>query len=331
MTIRRKIILLILLIVILFVLIFVAIFQHEYRKAREESIRQIEESGGTVIKEDNEIEFDANEPEESLEYINVLLVGIDDEENYARTDTIMIAQYRPDQGKAKLVSLMRDSYVSIPGYGNYKLNAAFSFGGVELLRQTIKENFDLDIHYFAQVNFNGFVRIVDILAPNGIEVDIERKMYYVDGPLVINFQPGIQMLNGEDALKYVRFRSDYQNDFGRVKRQQEILGKLKDELISLSGVRRIPQLLGSIEPYIQTNLSSQKMLSYGKNLFLNPVKSIESLTIPIQGGYTDKRYSHAGEVLELDMEKNKAELHKFLELTTEDLEAASDTEEIGNS
>lgn len=310
---NKKIVLLIFLIVILLTVSVVAFSSHQYEQAKLESIRLIEENNGDKVVE--EIEF---HPEEEItEYIHVLLVGVDnDDGKHGNTDTMMIAQYQPQAGKAKLVSLMRDTYVPIPGYRNNKINAAFSLGGPELLRQTIKENFDIDIHYYALINFNGFERVVDIISPNGVEVDIKQRMFYEDipGNLTINFQPGLQKLDGKHALDYVRFRSDHENDFGRVHRQQEMLALLKDDLLSFSGVARLPKLLGSIEPYIQTNIENKQLLAYGRNLFSKPVERLETLTIPIEGGFVDSRYSHAGAVLELDMKKNKQALHQFLEL-----------------
>ncbi|MFA9555825.1 LCP family protein [Evansella sp. AB-rgal1] len=319
-TLKMKVLILILLLFILGGVGTAAWIQNDYQKARNESIRQIEESGKTVSDRES-IEFNApSSSEEVSDFINVLLVGLDDDDQVARTDTIMIAQYRPKDGEAKLVSLMRDMYVSIPGYRDNKLNSAFAYGGLELLRQTIKENFGINLHYYAQVNFDGFERIVDTVAPDGIEVDIPRRMYYRDGPLVIDFQPGIQTLDGDAALKYVRFRSDYQNDFGRVARQQEVLNILKNELLSVSGVTRIPQLLGSIEPYFHTNVETSKMLSYARDLFLNPVDKIDMLTIPLQGEYYDQTYDHAGAVLELHWDTNLKTLHEFLKMDEELIE-----------
>lgn len=312
-TVKRKIIILTILIFILLGLSAAAYMAHQFEKAREESLRLIEESIGKQLEED--IEFHGNS--EISDYIHVLLVGVDNEGGgRARTDTIMVAQYQPKNGKAKLISLMRDSYVSIPGYRNNKINTAFFLGGPELLRKTIKENFDIDIHYYALVDFNGFVRVVDIVSPKGVEVNIERRMFYEDsaGGLYINFQPGVQKLDGKQALQYVRFRNDRENDFGRVRRQQEVLSILKDDLLTLSGITRLPKLLGAIEPYITTNIQSNQFLDYGRNFFLNPIDSVETLTIPIQGAYIDSSYSHAGAVLELDMEKNKQAIHEFLQL-----------------
>lgn len=309
---KRKIILLSILIFILLTVSVVAYTKHQYESARQESLRLIEErSDGNNA--DEEIEFN---PEDGAEdYIHVLLLGIDrDQGGPAHTDTIIVAQYQPKNGKAKLVSLMRDAYVSIPGYRDNKLNAAFFLGGPELLRKTIKENFNIDIHYYAIIDFDGFERVVDVVAPRGIEVDVQRRMYYSAGKAHIDFHPGLQTLNGEQALNYVRFRSDWENDFGRVRRQQEVLGILKDNLLSFSGVTRLPSLLGSIEPYIQTNLTNRQMVNYGRLFFTNPVENIEALTIPVPNSFVDATYSHAGMVLELDLEKNKQKLHEFLDL-----------------
>jgi polyisoprenyl-teichoic acid--peptidoglycan teichoic acid transferase len=310
-TIKRKIFLLIFLTVILLTLSAVVYTSNQYEKARQESLRLIEESSGK--QEVEEIEFHG---EESVEdYIHVLLLGVDKEDHgRGRTDTIIVAQYQPKNGKAKLVSLMRDTYVAIPGYRNNKINTAYFLGGPELLRKTIKENFDIDIHYYALIDFTGFERVVDIAAPNGIEVDIQRRMYYSQGRDHIDFQPGLQNLDGKQALNYVRFRSDFENDFGRVRRQQEVLTILKDELLSISGVSRLPSLLGAIEPYIQTNIENRKFLNYGRSFFLNPVNDMKTMTIPVTDGFVDAHYSHAGAVLELDIGKNKKALHEFLEL-----------------
>ncbi|MBU9713260.1 LCP family protein [Evansella tamaricis] len=315
---RWKLILLIFLLLILVLLLTTAWVKNEYSKAREDSLRDIQNRNG-VLPADEEIQF--HPPEVELDFINILLLGVDAEnDGVTRTDTIMLGQYHPKEGSVRLVSLMRDSYVSIPGYRDNKLNASYALGGMELLRKTIKENFQVDVHYYAQVDFNSFIRIVDIMAPNGLEVDVENRMYYRNnsGSYIIDFARGTHILDGEDALDYARFRSDSQNDFGRVKRQQELLSLLKDEVLSLSGIQRIPQLLGSIEPYIQTNLSSQEMISYGRSFLVNNIEDIETMTVPVEGGFYDEYYNHAGAVLQLDIEKNREALHEFLKIKNEE-------------
>src|SRR3954471_10904629 len=139
-----------------------------------------------------------------MDAVNVLLLGSDSRgEKQARTDTIMVAHYNPQTHKTKLISLMRDMYVSIPDYGQQKLNAAYTYGGPELLRETIKENFGLDIHYYAIVDFKGFEKAVDLLVPKGIKVDVPYEMSY---GIEMTLEKGKQRLHGKELLGYVRFR-----------------------------------------------------------------------------------------------------------------------------
>jgi polyisoprenyl-teichoic acid--peptidoglycan teichoic acid transferase len=247
---------------------------------------------------------------EKMDKVNILLLGVDSRgEEKSRTDTIMIAQYDPENHKAKLVSLMRDIYVEIPNNKNYKINTAYFLGGPELLRQTIKQNFDIDIHYYAVIDFKGFEAAVDTLAPNGIEIDVEKKMSEKIGVVL---QPGLQDLNGKELLGYARFRSDASGDFGRVERQQKVINALKDEIISVNGVAKVPKLVGTIQPYIDTNLEGIDLLAVVKDIFLNPPDDIETLRIPVDKSYTMGSYEHAGSVLEIDFDVNKQAINSFI-------------------
>ncbi|PRO64214.1 LCP family protein [Alkalicoccus urumqiensis] len=303
----------------------------EYDRARESTIQQLEEEGKSVPSEE-EIEFnpeeaedeDADEESSSLDYISILLVGVDNDNGAERTDTILLGQYHPSTGDVKMASLMRDMYVDIPGRGRNKINAAFAYGGMELLRQTIKENFDYDVDHYAQVDFDGFEEVVDTLAPDGIEVEVEDRMYYEDraGDLLIDFDEGEQLMDGEEALQYVRFRADSNNDFGRVARQQQMLQVLQNELLSVSGITQVPALLGSIEPFINTSLSNGRLISYARDFVRNgDSTSFDSITIPEAGGYEYATYSHAGSVLEPDFDSNIELMDEFFALEDSDEES----------
>ncbi|OEH91628.1 LCP family protein [Bacillus solimangrovi] len=264
------------------------------------------------VPEVEEPEFKGSENE--FGKTNILLLGTDTTSaKGGRTDTIMIAQYDPENGTAKLASIMRDSYVSIPGYGYNKMNTAYVFGGAELVRQTIKENFNIDVQYYALVNFDGFTEIVDELAPKGIDIDVEKSMNYVDraGGLYIDLQEGQQKLDGEQLLHYARFRHDSESDFGRVRRQQQVIEAVKDELISVKGVLKLPRMLGMIQPYLKTDISEVEMLGLGKDFLLNTPDNIETLRIPIDGTYSNSYYEHAGSVLALDESENRQALDEF--------------------
>ncbi|MEH7494826.1 LCP family protein [Neobacillus niacini] len=272
-------------------------------------------SGKSTVSSDATAKTEFNGADtEKVDKINILLLGVDSRgEEQSRTDTIMIAQYDPENQKAKLVSLMRDIYVEIPDKKSYKINTAYFLGGPELLRKTIKQNFDIDIHYYAVIDFKGFESVVDTLAPNGIEMDVEKRMSENIGVVL---QPGLQNLNGKQLLGYARFRHDATGDFGRVERQQRVINVLKDEAISINGVSKLPKLVGTIQPYIETNLEGFDLLAVVKDFFLNPPDDIETLTIPVDQSYTMESYEHAGSVLEIDFEENKQAIEQFLNENT---------------
>lgn len=242
--------------------------------------------------------------------INVLLLGSDSRgEKQARTDSIMIAHYNPDTHQAKLISLMRDMYVTIPEHGEQKLNAAYAFGGPELLRKTIQQNYGLDIHHYAIVDFKGFEKAVDILIPDGIEVDIPYEMS--DG-IGMTLEEGHQQLHGKELLGYVRFRQDRLSDFGRVQRQQEIVSKLKDEAVNLHSVAKLPDLLDVLHTYIDTDIDTPTLLKIGKDMMANKSGKVETLRIPEDGTFENERHEGIGEVLKVDLDQNKAALSNFL-------------------
>lgn len=245
---------------------------------------------------------------------NVLLLGIDQRgEETTRSDTIMIGQYDTDQNQLKLVSLMRDTYVNIPGYGYKKLNAAFALGGPELMRQTIQENFGVDLEYYSIIDFNGFVSIVNTIAPDGVPITVEKDMYYKDGVQTIDLKAGEQTLDGKELLGYARFRNDSYGDLMRVERQQKVLKALKEEFVSFTGLARLPRALGAIQPYVKTNMGTPAILGFGTDFLLNTPDDIDTLTIPKDVGYSNLRVPGEGAVLSHDEEKTREALQSFLE------------------
>ncbi|RSK26284.1 LytR family transcriptional regulator [Bacillus sp. HMF5848] len=310
----------ILTVIIVFLLAGAAYAVFEYNAG----VRNATEGEDPNVAEETSTEKETEEfngvKEQTSSKTNVLLLGVDSRgETKSRTDTIIIAQYDSKTNEVKLGSIMRDTYVSIPGYKDNKINTAFYFGGPELLRQTIKENFGIDIEYYAIVDFKGFTKVVDTISPKGIEIEVEKRMKYQDGAGTINIDlyPGVQKLNGDKLLDFARFRNDSEGDFGRVRRQQIVLSKVKDEIISINGVIKLPRLLGTIQPFVDTNMSQTKMLSLGTDYLLNPDSDIETLRIPVDNSFWNASYEHAGAVLEIDKEKNIAEISAFFNDTTE--------------
>ncbi|TDQ42121.1 LCP family protein [Aureibacillus halotolerans] len=290
--------------------ICIAYVSNQYIQAKNKSQAQNPDWSEEI--EDKSDDFKGVESPD--EKINVLLLGIDTAEaESSRTDTIMVAQYDPENGTAKLASIMRDTYVNIPGHGYNKINAAYVFGGIELLRQTIQQNFGIDVGYYSIVNFNGFTDVVDSLAKNGIEIDVEKRMHYVDnaGGLYIDLQPGMQTLNGEQLLHYARFRHDSEGDFGRVRRQQQVIQAVKDELLSVNGLLKLPELIGTIEGYTKTNMNQGDIFGYVKEFLQNPVEDIQTLQIPVENSYWNERHPGIGAVLEMDEQQNRQTVQHF--------------------
>lgn len=241
---------------------------------------------------------------------NYLVLGIDTRgEEKSRTDTMMLVSWNRDTDKIKLVSFMRDIYAEIPGYNSYKLNTAYYLGGIQLAKDTISSMFDVPINHYAIIDFKNFETLIDILAPNGVEIDVEKDMSKNIG---VSLQKGVQKLNGQELLGYARFRMDNEGDFGRVRRQQQVIEALKDQVLSVKSVPQLPKLIGATQGYIATDISSSEQLSTVLRVATSGVE-VEKLTIPEQGMYVDKKYSHAGDVLEIDREKTVQSLHVFLE------------------
>jgi LCP family protein required for cell wall assembly len=169
-------------------------------------------------------------PSDALMFLNtpppvtMMLLGIDSRSGEAsRSDAILIARLNPKLQTVRLLSVPRDTRVLVPGYGYTKINHAMAYGGVPLLRRTIETFLHIPIHFYAVVDFTGFQEIVDTLG--GVVIDVEKQMDYDDPSdgTHIHLHPGPQLLNGRQALGYVRFRHDAEADRGRMRRQQALL------------------------------------------------------------------------------------------------------------
>jgi LCP family protein required for cell wall assembly len=189
----------------------------------------------------------------------ILVVGQDNIKPL-RSDTIILAFVNTKSGEVLLLSVPRDSRLPIPGVGYDKANHAYARGGIELLKKTLEGSLGIEIPYFVEVNYEAFEKVVDALG--GVEVEVEKPMYYVDRAqgLFINLKPGRQVLNGEKALQYVRFRHDPLGDIGRIKRQQAFLQALIAKAQDPSTLARLPALFESLKQALRTNIPRENIL-----------------------------------------------------------------------
>ncbi|MBW5445662.1 LytR family transcriptional regulator [Cohnella sp. CFH 77786] len=200
------------------------------------------------------------------ERVNVLLLGGDErglqKGEVARSDSIMVVSFDPGTKRVHLFSVLRDTYVDIPDHRQGRINTAITLGGPELAMKTVGNLLGLDIQYYAYVDFQGFIQLVDAIG--GIDFYVEKDMHYTsaadDHKFDIDLKKGQQHLDGEKALQYVRFRHDAMSDFTRTERQRNFLKAVADKLQSGWNLIRLPDILSKMTPYVETNMSPEDMI-----------------------------------------------------------------------
>nr|MBQ6740358.1 LCP family protein [Synergistaceae bacterium] len=176
------------------------------RKAERRAVKSDSNNNTLAVSEENEEE---ESPIEAVRgTVNVLVVGLDNVDGGSRTDAIALAIFDADNSAVRIASIPRDSRVYIPGRGWDKINHAYVFGGINLLRETVVNLTGVPVDYFVKVNYRSFPKIIDLLG--GIDIYVDKRMNYTDysGKLFINIPKGQQHMNGKTALGYVRFRHD---------------------------------------------------------------------------------------------------------------------------
>ncbi|MFZ2211003.1 MAG: LCP family protein [Lactococcus raffinolactis] len=274
---------------------------------------------------------------------NILILGTDQRDfqttGDARSDSIMVMQVNAKDNKVKLVSFMRDTLVYQPGVSQYgadtKINVAYNIGeqdnhqGAEYMREVLKKNFDIDIQYYALVNFNSFATVIDSLHPMGVKID--AKFSTIDGQVVksvdvpddLNWTPehqdpiqtikvGTQRMDGRTLLNYARFRKDDEGDFGRTKRQQQVMQAIMSGVKSPLTLFTGSSALGTIKGVTSTNVSDFFMLTHAPGLALDAAKGIESYTVPENGDWVEALDQYGGSGLLIDFDKYQAKLKNLL-------------------
>ncbi|MBI3965484.1 MAG: LCP family protein, partial [Chloroflexi bacterium] len=215
---------------------------------------------------------------EDKDRVNILLMGVDQRPDQrgqpSRTDTMMIATIDPVTKSAGLLSLPRDLLVAIPGFGENRINTAHFMGdyfkapggGPALAKQTVQLNLGVKIHYYARIDFGGFEKVVNTL--DGILIDVPRPLrddeYPAEtedkGSIRLYIAPGLQRLEGRDALRYARSRHS-DSDIGRMRRQQQVLLAMREQALSLNAIRQLPQLVPALRDAYATDLDLPRILA----------------------------------------------------------------------
>lgn len=256
---------------------------------------------------------------------HLLLLGIDtrDPDNWdgCRTDTIIIVSIDRQNNELKFTSIMRDTYVSIPGKGSGRINAAYAYGGVELALETIKANFGVALDGYVVLDFGAVRGIVETLG--GIEVVMNAAEAKVMNTAIpeAGFVIGQNRLDGDQTLLFCRIRKGCGDDFERTRRQRDVLKRLFSKIPSL-GIDGMLALIGEKASLLETSIDTSDFVSWGMLLYQMREATISDLRIPIDGSYSNKTI-HGAAVLQPNLTKNATALKRFLsgESTTVDLTA----------
>ncbi|UFJ39135.1 LCP family protein [Brevibacillus humidisoli] len=247
---------------------------YQFKKMTREWYQSLSKEPSALTESDTDLKQE--QPEEQgtplfpkprpLKPFTLLLIGVDSREGErARSDTMMLAAVHPVRQRIYLLSIPRDSYMELPGRGFDKVNHAMAYGGPALLKETLEQYFDVPIDRYITVDFEGFRQVVDELG--GIQVNIKKRMKYTDPTdgTRIDLEPGLQVLNGKQALDYARYRkSDIgreDSDAERISRQQEILQALVKKGESLQGVIKVFSLMDILGGHVKTDLSEAEIAS----------------------------------------------------------------------
>lgn len=265
-----------------------------------------------------EVESVAGLPMKEDGVVNILLIGNDSRENGddGRSDAMILLSVSSRTKTIYMTSLLRDIYVEIPGHDSNRLNAAYSFGGAELLMETVEKNFGIPVSRYVQVNFQAFVGLVDSVG--GVDLELSKEeIEYVNGYLVEynmltgrpqgtdNMDPqaaGMVHLNGPQALAYCRNRY-LGTDFGRTERQRKVLTEV---------IKKIPgalltngsELFNALMPNLTTNLTRNECFSLSLMAGKALTYDIIADSIPQPGTYRNVTIRKMS-VLEVDFETNR--------------------------
>ena len=227
---------------------------------------------------------------EQTNVLNIMIMGVDRRaDDVGRSDTLMVLTYNPNEQKASLLSLPRDTRVHIEKNDYDKINHAYAYGGHELTQKVVESFLNVPINYYILIDIQAFEKIID--AVGGVDIDVEKRMYYEDpwddnGGLVIDLQPGLQHLNGKTAIQYVRYR-DGEGDIGRINRQQKFMKAFLAQAISPSILSKLPDILSNISSAIQTNMPLSEMIALVSNLPTIQQNGLSSSMVPGQPAYIE--------------------------------------------
>lgn len=243
---------------------------------------------------------------------NVLLIGQDRRpgETRARSDSMILCSINEYKKELTLVSFMRDMYVPFPGdYYPSRMNHSFAWGGMSMLDQLIEEDFGVHIDGNVVVDFESFVRVMDLIAPINIDLK-DYEVWYMNRGTEWAMHEGTNAMNGEQLLKYARMRYSGHADWERTERQRYVLSQAFSKAKTMS-LKELTDLADVILPCISTDLSNTEIMSYIYTVATNRMSIGETYRLPVEGTYTAE-VIYGMDVLVPDLEANSEYLHRYI-------------------
>ena len=197
---------------------------------------------------------------------------------------------------------MRDMYVQIPGYSDNKINAAYAFGGFELLKATIEKNFGITVDHFAEVDFFAFKKVVDIVG--GVYIDLNGEEAYALKGKGHRTVEGRNRLDGDAALEYCRMRYVGHSDYERTERQRRTLDAIYSRLRETATIPVILDFIDEIFPLITTDMSNGEIVTMAMDLYGLNIANVDQFRLPVDGAFSEA-YVNGMAVLLPDLEKNR--------------------------
>jgi len=248
---------------------------------------------------------------DNKDIVNILLIGQDKrDEERQRSDTMILVTINKKTNSIKFTSFMRDLYVQIPGYSDNRMNAAYQLGGMGLLDEVLKVNFGIEVDGNVEVDFSGFIEMIDLVG--GVDVELsQEEIDYISVSNKNNFKVGINTLNGRQALTHARNRTVGNSDYERTERQREVLISLFSKAKE-SNLKTLLALAEKSCDIITTDMSKKEILGYVYNIFSLDIENIQNYRIPQDGAYSSARIREMS-VLVPDLNKCQAYLKTCLE------------------
>lgn len=207
-----------------------------------------------------------------------LLAGVDStgEETGTRTDTLMLIKADSKNNTVDMISIPRDSYVSINGKMD-KINAAHSYGGIDLTMTVVRDFLGINLDKYMVISFEAVIEGIDALG--GMDVEVSQ-----DVAAAMGISPGSHTMSGDEVLKYVRFRKGYQNaDLGRINTQQDFLKQFIKEATKPTNLPKLPKVYAAMKPYIKTNMNIKDLSSLAMKFKFVDSSNLNSVRLEGEG------------------------------------------------